>query len=36
MLAWAEDIAMLMGLDDFAAKGMPTRILRRLMATYKP
>ena len=34
MLAWAEDIAMLIGLDDFVAKGMSTRILHRLMSTY--
>jgi AcrR family transcriptional regulator len=36
LLAWADDIAMLMGLDDFAGKGMSTRILRRLMDTYTP
>jgi len=34
MLAWAEDIAVLMGLDAFITEGMSARILRRLMATY--
>jgi AcrR family transcriptional regulator len=34
MLAWAEDIAMLIGLDEFITRGMSTRILRRLMSTY--
>lgn len=34
MLAWAEDIAMLIGLDGFITQGMSARILRRLMTTY--
>ena len=34
MLAWAEDIARLMGVDGFITGGASTRIARRLMATY--
>lgn len=34
MLAWAEDIATLMGVDEFVTGGASGRILKRLMATY--
>jgi AcrR family transcriptional regulator len=34
MLAWAEDIARLMGVEHFITEGTSGRILRRLMATY--
>jgi AcrR family transcriptional regulator len=34
VLAWAEDIALLIGVDQFITEGMSTRILRRLMASY--
>jgi AcrR family transcriptional regulator len=32
--AWGEDIARLMGVDQFITEGASNRILRRLMATY--
>ncbi|OFW58703.1 MAG: hypothetical protein A2133_08305 [Actinobacteria bacterium RBG_16_64_13] len=32
--AWGEDIARLMGVDQFITEGVSQRILRRLMATY--
>jgi AcrR family transcriptional regulator len=32
--AWGEDIARLMGIDQFITEGASNRILRRLMATY--
>jgi AcrR family transcriptional regulator len=34
MLAWAEDIAMLIGVDEFITEGVSARILQRLMGTY--
>ena len=34
MLAWAEDIAMLIGVDEFITRGVSANILKRLMATY--
>ena len=34
MHAWAEDIARLMGIDQFITGGASERILRRLLATY--
>lgn len=32
--AWGEDIARLMGADEFVTKGVSNRILRRLLSTY--
>lgn len=34
MLAWAEDIALLIGVDEFITNGVSTRILKRLLSTY--
>jgi len=34
MLAWAEDIALLMGLEEFITEGVSARILHRLLSTY--
>jgi AcrR family transcriptional regulator len=34
MLAWAEDIAMLIGVNEFITQGVSASILKRLMATY--
>jgi AcrR family transcriptional regulator len=34
--AWGEDIARLMGVDQFITEGVSMRILRRLVATYVP
>jgi AcrR family transcriptional regulator len=34
MLAWAEDIALLMGVDGFITEGASARIARRLLGTY--